>query len=184
MYIYFLPLASPNSNSNAVASGITSQGDAVIPPPTHDGGREHTAARFAPPSSWISSAQSNEIILFPPQLFLLSMISQYLPSAENAKPFSRDELLEQRSRLKQFIKTSDPPWGEKVMSPIQIMRSKSDGRNILGLDKPGPDLEGTGRKGDSEHVVLVDFKKEGPRSVEVRLKQEVLAEQRAMKEKL
>lgn len=60
-----------------------------------------------------------------------------------------------------------------------------DGRSVLGLDYPGPELEGSGRGGDGERVVLVRFKKEGPRDVEVRGRREVFdAERRGTEEKL
>lgn len=180
MYIYFLPLANDTS-SLAATTGITSQADAVIPTPTSDGGKEHTAARFLPASSWISMAQSDAIILFPPQHFLLHLLSYYLPAAEGSKTYSHDELSKQRQDLKQFLKTSDPPWGEKCISPTQIARRKEDGRNVLGLDKPGPELNGSSRRGDSEYVVLVEFKKEGPRRVEVRKRKDVLTEERQEK---
>lgn len=55
---------------------------------------------------------------------------------------------------------------------------KSDGRSVLGLDKPGPELKGSGRGGDESRVVLVKFRKEGPRDVEVRGRAEVLREER------
>lgn len=58
---------------------------------------------------------------------------------------------------------------------------KSDGRSVLGLDKPGPELVGSGRGGDGERVVLVRFSKEGPRDVEVRWRKEVLEEERVAK---
>lgn len=180
MYIYFLPLANDTS-SIATTSGITSQADAVIPIPTSDGGKEHTAARFLPASTWISMAQSDEIILFPPQHFLLHLLSSYLPAPGGSKTFSHEELSKQRQELRQFLKTSDPPWGEKCISPIQIARRKEDARNVLGLDKPGHELEGSSRRGDSDYVVLVDFKKEGPRRVEVRRRKDVLTEERREK---
>lgn len=75
------------------------------------------------------------------------------------------------------------PWAEKVMSPLALMFRKSDGRSVLALDKPGPELKDGGRGGDYERVVLVKFSKEGPRDVEVRLRKEVLAEGRAFSEK-
>lgn len=53
-----------------------------------------------------------------------------------------------------------------------------DGRSVLGLDHPGPELERSGRGGDGERVVLVRFRKEGPRDVEVRFRKEVLEEER------
>lgn len=175
MYIYFLPLSSASSKTGP---GIPSETDALIPTPTSDGGIEHTAARFMHPSKWISMAQSGEIILFPPQLFLLQLISKYLTTPAGQGGYSHDELSEQRRQLKQFVRTSDPPWGEKCISPSQLMRLKDDGRNVLALDKPGYELEKSDRRGDSEHVVLVQFQKEGPRRVEVRLRTEVLQGQR------
>lgn len=49
---------------------------------------------------------------------------------------------------------------------------------VLGLDKPGLELEGSGRRGDEERVVLVEFRKDGPRKVEVRWRREVFSEER------
>ena len=60
---------------------------------------------------------------------------------------------------------------------------KSDGRSVLALDKPGLELDGSGRSGDPERVVLVRFSKEGPRDVDVRSRREVLEEERAWKER-
>lgn len=65
------------------------------------------------------------------------------------------------------------------MSPVGIMMRKSDGRSVLGLEKPGPELKGMGRGGDEKRVVLVKFSKEGPRDVEVRERSEILEEERA-----
>lgn len=59
-------------------------------------------------------------------------------------------------------------------------KRRADGRVVLGLDRPGPEVEGT-RKGEKEHVVLADFTKEGPRRVEVRVRKEVFAERREVK---
>ncbi len=60
------------------------------------------------------------------------------------------------------------PWADKVISPIGLLMRKSDGRSVLGLGKPGPELRDSGRGGDEKRVVLVKFSKEGPRNVEVR----------------
>jgi hypothetical protein len=69
------------------------------------------------------------------------------------------------------------------MSPSGLFMRKSDGRSVLALDKPGQELDGSGRSGDPERVVLVRFSKEGPRDVDVRWRREVLNEERAWKEK-
>ncbi|KAK4998473.1 hypothetical protein LTR16_007043, partial [Cryomyces antarcticus] len=180
MYLYFLPLSSPNSLGPL--SGTATE--AVIPTPTPDGGIEHTAARFLPPSAWLNMANKGEIILFPPQYFLLHLISPFLSPENLPNVIDHDELQRQRQALMEFSKTSSPPWGEKCISPLAVMKRKGDGRVVLGLDRPGLELENSDRKGDSERVVLVNFNKEGPRNVEVRLKKEVFEEERAAKEKL
>lgn len=84
----------------------------------------------------------------------------------------------------EFVKTGDPPWGEKCISPTGLLWKQSDGRGVLGLNKPGAELEGSGRRGDAERVVLVKFSKEGPRNVEVAWKKDILIGEREGKEKL
>ncbi|TKA66619.1 hypothetical protein B0A49_07611 [Cryomyces minteri] len=162
MYLYFLPLSSPNSLGPLSGSAT----EAVIPTPTPDGGIEHTAARFLPPSTWLNMANKGEIILFPPQYFLLHLISPFLSPENLPNVIDHDELQRQRQALMEFVKTSSPPWGEKCISPLAVMKRKGDGRAVLGLDRPGLELENSDRKGDSERVVLVNFNKEGPRNVE------------------
>ena len=72
-------------------------------------------------------------------------------------------------------------WADKCMSPVGLLMRKSDGRSVLALDKPGPELKDSGRRGDEKRVVLVKFSKEGPRNVEVRLRQDVLDEEKSAK---
>jgi len=175
MYVYFLPLAHdthvPSSTSTSLSSSAR---ESVIPTPTHDGGIEHTAARFAAASEWLELARREKIILFPPQFLLLHLIEQFLsPPAR-----SREEIERQRESLRRFLHSGDPPWTEKCISPIQLMKRKSDGRAVLSLEKPGYELEGTQRRGDGERVVLVEFRKEGPRRVEVAWRRDVLDEER------
>lgn len=64
------------------------------------------------------------------------------------------------------------------MSPSVMFTRRRDGRLALGLDKPGPELKGSRRGGDWERVVLVNFRKEGPRNVEVMSRAQVLREER------
>lgn len=154
---------------------------AVIPIPTHDGGQEHTEARFLPAQQWIDMAQGGEIILFPPQLFLLHLIAPFLMPSSGQQT-SEAVLTDQRTKLRHFLQTSDPPWGDKCISPIQFMKCKSDGRTVLSLEKPGHELAGSERQGEKERVVLVNFKKEGPRNVEVRWRKDVLESERGDKE--
>lgn len=81
----------------------------------------------------------------------------------------------------EFVKTGEPAWGEKCISPTVLGlpggKRREDGRVVLGLDRPGPEVDGK-RKGDTERVVLVEFKKEGPRRLEVESRKDVLAQGR------
>lgn len=187
MYIYFLPLEQ--SRTPGGGDSIPSAKEAVIPTPTSDGGLEHTAARFLSAAEWLrrsSKTEKDPIILFPPQYFLLSLIGRYLQYAPGplSSTYSPTILEDQRTKLREFLQTSDPPWAEKCISPLFMLKRKSDGRSVLGLHQPGKELEGSGRRGEDEHVVLVRFNKEGPREVEVALKKEILEEERQGKAKL
>ncbi|TGO24733.1 hypothetical protein BPAE_0096g00390 [Botrytis paeoniae] len=195
MYIYFLPLSTSSSPSTSTEVGNesvptnqeTEKQKETHTIPTHDGGIEHTAAEFAYCSTWLEKARKGEIILFPPQFYLMELLSQFLlPAGTDANSaFSTEELSAQRNQVLQFLQgdggdASGIFWGEKVMSPLSlgIKRKNGDGRVILGLDGQGPELEGMGRKGDGKRVVLVRFGKEGPREVEVRERREILEEER------
>ncbi|KAI4247353.1 MAG: hypothetical protein LQ352_006175 [Teloschistes flavicans] len=163
MYLYFLPLAHP---------GIPQ----TLHIPTSDGGVEHTEAQFLPANEWLDLAQADKIILFPPQFFLLSMVASFLKplgSDDEERTGASETLQAQRDRLLDFVKTGDPPWGEKCISPTPLKR---DGKRlIMALDEPGPELEGTDRKGDAERVVWVQFKgKDGTSGLHVGWKGDVL----------
>ncbi|TGO87453.1 hypothetical protein BPOR_0225g00120 [Botrytis porri] len=205
MYIYFLPLSSSSSSSSSPSTSTEGVNQSVttnqgVEPetekethttPAHDGGIEHTAAEFAHCSTWLEKARKGEIILFPPQFYLMELLSKFLPpaGAESNSSFSTEELSLQRTQVLQFLQgdggdASGIFWGDKVMSPLSlgIKKRNGDGKVILGLDGQGPELEGRGRKGDAKRVVLVRFGKEGPREVEVRERREVLEEERGVGE--
>ncbi|KAF2841060.1 putative NUDIX family hydrolase, partial [Patellaria atrata CBS 101060] len=175
MYIYFLPVGAfnhvpeppPSQSEDTILAD--SDGEIVIPTPTHDGGIEHTAARFLSSSAWLSRARTNKIILFPPQFLLLYLVSSFFSSSDRdfcSKPAGRAMLERQRGKLKEFIHSGDPPWGIKVISPRPVAKAR-DGRSILDLSWSGAELEGCGRTGEKDLVVLTNFKKEGPRDVDV-----------------
>jgi 8-oxo-dGTP pyrophosphatase MutT (NUDIX family) len=112
MYIYFLPLNSVSPTKKAAltgtppGSGVEEEDEIVIPNPTHDGGIEHTAARFLPPNKWIDLARQNRIILFPPQFFLTLLLAPYL-SASVTSPSSptpsTSELAIEREKFMDFL---------------------------------------------------------------------------------
>lgn len=174
MYIYFLPL------TQTTAKNISTE--AVIPVPTSDGGLEHTAALFASCREWLAQATKNEIILFPPQFYLTYLLAPFL-DVSSSTTLSTDELQSQRSKILEFLKGDGDgkgvKWADKVMSPVGLMIRKKDRKSVLALEKPGPELKDSGRRGDERFVVLVNFSKAGPRDLEVRLRHEVLAEERA-----
>ena len=177
MYIYFLPLTQTSAEN--IAS------EAVIPTPTSDGGIEHTAALFGSCTGWLTQAMRNDIILFPPQFYLMSLLAPFLNVSSSSR-LSTEELRRQRDGLLEFLKGDGDgkgvKWADKVMSPVGLLMRKSDGRSVLALDKPGPELKDSGRRGDEKRVVLVKFSKEGPRSVEVRLRKDILDEEKAAAE--
>ncbi|KAL8725162.1 MAG: hypothetical protein Q9181_006522 [Wetmoreana brouardii] len=164
MYLYFLPLAHP---------GIPQ----ALHIPTSDGGVEHTEAEFLPASEWLSLAQADKIILYPPQFFLLSLIADFLKGSvsSSAQTIPSETLQAQRDGLLGFVRSGDPPWGDKCISPSPL---KKDGKRLLmGLDEPGPELEGTSRRGDTERVMWVQFKgKESTSGLKVAWRKDIMGE--------
>ncbi|KAI1768109.1 hypothetical protein GGR53DRAFT_479096 [Hypoxylon sp. FL1150] len=188
MYLYMLPLSAGGDPAVAAA-----RSEAMVPTP--DGGVEITAARFDDATTWLENQRKSEITLFPPQCYLLHLLSQFLeglPSGSLGSPELVAHHGAKRERLREFLSTvptasgeraakhptSQIPWGEKVISPTSLGLRKSDKKVILGLDKPGPELKGTDKGGDMERVVLVHFAKGIAKDVEVRRREEVLAEER------
>lgn len=191
MYLYMLPLSARRS-ADAAAAGAP-KGETLIPTPTPDGGLEHTAARFDDAAAWLAKARAGEVILFPPQFFLLTLVAKFCTGAPSASGGDATKHYQaQRDALREFLSktptsqldhwTCAVPWAEKVISPVLLTMRQSDGRTVLGLERPGQDLEklpeGQRRGGDFERVVLVRFAKDGPRELEVRGRQEILAEER------
>lgn len=185
MYLYFLPTMSPMPLRG---SAEDAEQETAIPTPTSDGGLEHTNARFLPASAWLRLAQEGRIILFPPQFFLLHHVAQFLddlpsPTAYGSitrEPVAREELEVRRKRLISFVQSGNPPWTEKCISPsVQASRDggkRVDGRVVLGLNRPFPEVEmgDSTREGVRDQVVLVDFKKEGPRRLMVVSREEAM----------
>ncbi|SMR43441.1 unnamed protein product [Zymoseptoria tritici ST99CH_3D1] len=186
MYLYFLPT---QSTTPLGAEGKEQEEEEVrIPVPTTDGGLEHTTARFLPASAWCRLAQEGRIILFPPQFYLLHQIAQHFDDLKAPTDYAsiskeavpREELENRRKALVEFVKSGSPPWTEKCISPIvqppRDGKPREDGRAVLGLNRPGPELENAGleRSGVREECVLVDFQKGGPRRVAVISREEAL----------
>lgn len=173
MYLYFMPL--PTTVDKKLLEELPSEGEREeIQVPTSDGGIEVTEAQFLRASEWLRRAQEGEIILFPPQFLLLNLVSGFLDQ-EPRSGTSVEELEKRRTALVDFVHSGSPPWSEKYISP-KMLKMTEDGRTVLSLDDAGPELKGSGRKGESDRVVLVRFKKGGPRDVKVMWKKDALQE--------
>ncbi|KIX08183.1 uncharacterized protein Z518_02839 [Rhinocladiella mackenziei CBS 650.93] len=160
MYVYFIGLEEAGNPS------WRATGDEV----------ETMAPEWRRASDWLARGRSGEIILFPPQFLLLYLISEVLDrGVVGGQAEGGEELLRKREELRRKIgEQGSPPWKDKFISPIGLQFGRKDGRSVLALDKPGPELKESGLKGDSEYVVLVKFSQEGPRQVEVGLRRDVL----------
>src|SRR5271154_105186 len=105
MYIAFLDLPKSSSSKNADLN-LPTTSEALIPNPTSDGGVEHTAALFAPCSTWLSQARANEIILFPPQFYLMHLLAPFLSAPPPYQTFTTEGLQEQRDAVMGFLQSS------------------------------------------------------------------------------
>ena len=180
MYLYFLPL--PVESDKQLLQEIPAEGEREeIPIPTHDGGVEITEATFLTASEWLRKAGRGEIILFPPQYLLLHLTAQFLD--KEPRTTDSEEMGKRRRELLEFVHSGSPPWTDKCISP-KMVKVSSDGRAVLGLDHPGPELKGSDRRGESDRVVLVQFGKGAARKVEVRWKKDVFKEDREGKSNL
>ncbi|KAI9889172.1 MAG: hypothetical protein M1814_005763 [Vezdaea aestivalis] len=161
MYLYFLPLKDdPEPHESSILN------QAIVPTPSSDGGIEHTTATFLSAQEWLDALQARSILLFPPQVYLLSILSQSLFKEQT--PSDIDALQRQRDALVTFINSGKPPHGQFCICP-EIGRSKdSSGRLKMSLSRPGLGLESHGRIGDRERLVLLDATKPlEPRDVEI-----------------
>jgi 8-oxo-dGTP pyrophosphatase MutT (NUDIX family) len=173
MYVYFVHLKETgNPSVNATADEV-----------------ETMAPEYRTAKEWLAAAKSGEVILFPPQYFLLHLISKFLdlePDSTQAGDVygkvNAAEIVARRRKLYDFITTDEnPPWKDKYISPMG-KGTAADGRQILHLTNASPETTDTHLKGDDSRVVLVAFQKGGPRQLEVRMAKEVFEETRKKKE--
>lgn len=167
MYVYFWPL----TNGNASKGLLEGKAEADILVPTSDGGKEHTEAVFRSCQEWTEKGSKGDVILFPPQYYLMWHLSRFLKNESD----STEELEAQRTAAKEFLAgtgANGVPWAEKCISPQTL--GLWQGKAVLDLSKPGPELKDSGRKGETGEVVLVKFSKAGPREVDVKSREEVL----------
>ncbi|KAF3483904.1 uncharacterized protein GIQ15_03228 [Arthroderma uncinatum] len=171
MYLYFLPPANGTSAVDIAGQEADSE---EVQVPTSDGGVEVTEAQFLSATEWLRRTKADEVIMFPPQVLLLSFVAQFLERPGEKVPISAEESTRRREELIKFVHSGKPAWTHKFISP-RPLGSMPDGRLIMDLNYPGKELEETEKRGDPDRVILVTFKKEGPRGVEVRWISEVEA---------
>ncbi|RDA95712.1 hypothetical protein CP533_1104 [Ophiocordyceps camponoti-saundersi (nom. inval.)] len=124
-----------------------------LPKPTTDGDQgENTTAEFRPVKDLLDAVARGSITIFPPQYYLLQRLLAVRDDESPPPPAADDKVICPR--------------------PIAVL---PDRRTILALDSPGPGLEGSGRRGDGENVLLVEFAPGGPRVLEVRRRRDVMA---------
>lgn len=155
MYVYFVPVTDRRRHLLATADQV-----------------ETMSPEWKRACEWVEEARSGKIILFPPQYILLYLISTFLDKPGDpvdGRGIPEEERVKRRQALETFIREdrSPVPWTDKFISPIPGPTKWTDGRQILALDKQGPELENSGLQGDTSRFVLVKFSKEGPREVEV-----------------
>jgi hypothetical protein len=185
-------LTSPKSSDVVTAA---TQAEAVLPTPD---GTEITTSVFEDASTWLARQERGEVILFPPQAFLLTLVSQFCTGPAASALIGDDSIAHyqsQRQALLSFLHktptathpkalkqaTSNISWADKVISPVATL-VLPDGRAVLSLEKPGPELKGSERGGDWERVVLVRFVKGTATEVEIRSREDVFEEERRRKE--
>ncbi|KAJ5888369.1 Cystathionine beta-synthase core [Penicillium taxi] len=139
MYLYFMPLAV-NADEDLLSELPVEGEREEIQVPTSDGGIEVTEAQFLPAIEWLRRAQSGEIILFPPQYLLLHLVSGFLDKQPRSD-ISVEEIEKRRAALVDFVQSGSPPWTQKCISP-KMLKMTDDGRVILALNEPGPELRG------------------------------------------
>lgn len=185
MYVYFLPMLPDRDfespmplSGDASGLGASAQQKTILTPTT-DGGIEHTSATFLPASVWCTLAQEGEIMLIPPQFFLLHCVSRFLDALEadgqyksmSRQVVGREEIESRRRNLLTFIHRNeggqDAIWAEKCVSPMRVMPSRgkprTDGREVMELHHPGHELRNSNRSGIRGFCMLYVLEKEGPR---------------------
>jgi len=143
MFIAFLPLSSPQS------SKLGAKEEDTTALPTADGGVETVSAEFLSAKDILASLRSNQIILFPPQAYLITRVSQFT----NDRSLTPEQ---QREAIKDMIKSEGV--GEFVFEPRQEGKTK-DGKRLI---------QGYGPRGDQKRKSVLKFLKGGmPADLEI-----------------
>ncbi|KAK0732462.1 hypothetical protein B0T21DRAFT_384747 [Apiosordaria backusii] len=166
MYLYFLPISSVSSFSEEPSKIHT-------PTPEGEQEKEHTSAEWEYPLTWLSKAQSGEIMLYPPQFYLLNLLSPFLNGSNNDYAAQRAGLTEFLNKVPtsmggydsfqgkfkpRVANTHQIAWADKVISPSvmfapgQVYKEET----VLSLEWPGAELGGKGGITGPRGVKIVD----------------------------
>lgn len=149
MFLYFIPESNPSAPETV--GGRTRQ------LPTDDGGIEIVSTRFMAPQLALDAAKRDEIVLFPPQFYLISML---LPFLEQSAGLEDHVAKLRRKRLVRFAKGD---FGKMTVEP-HVLRKLSDRRVLMGL----------GPNGDKDSFVIVQIAEKGePRGLKLLRKHDV-----------
>jgi len=114
--------------------------------PSHDGGVEVLSTKSLTPTRALEMLRAGEMALFPPQLYLITRIEEFL-SGDNG--------------VKKVLEMAYGEFGAMVMEPHLIRVLGDRKRMVMGL----------GEKGDKEWAVVIEVPKDGkkgePRGAEL-----------------
>lgn len=193
MYLYFLPLV--DNTKTTTDAGAAAGVDSNSSNNNNNNGAsadqtEVTEAEWASAETWVNRARNNDIILFPPQLYILSLLapllkgSAGLPAGTSVSP--AEHYAAERRNVAALIhdgpapgedKATFVPWADRVISPRIIGKLPDDarGRSVMALDYPGPELKSSGRGGDAYRLVVLGNMPPGPpRDLELVLRADVM----------
>ena len=120
--------------------------------PSHDGEVEILSAKCLMPSRILEMSKNGEMVLFPPQIYLITRIEEFL---------SRD------NGGKKVLEMADGEFGAMVVEPHPIRVLDGGKRVVMGL----------GERGDKEWAVIIevpgDGKKGEPKGAELVKREDV-----------
>lgn len=120
--------------------------------PSHDGGVEILSTKCLTPTRALEMSRNGEMALFPPQLYLINRLEQFL-SGENG--------------AKKVLEMAGGEFGAMVMEPHPIRWLDGGKRILMGL----------GERGDKEWAVAIeapdDRKKGEPKGAELVRREDV-----------
>ena len=115
--------------------------------PSHAGDVEILSAKCLMPSRALEMSKNGEMVLFPPQIYLITRIEEFLSGDSGGK---------------KVLEMADGEFGAMVVEPHPIRMLDGGKRVVMGLDERGDkewvviiEVPGDGKKGESKGAELV-----------------------------